>query len=66
VAAANDGGRWVFETSGTAFPFEDQTAYTKRAKSSRLTGDMLHGYLLALGVPVDSEPNWRTALLVQK
>ena len=66
VAAANDGGRWVFETSGTAFSFEDQTAYKKTAKSSRLTGDMLHDYLLALGVPVDSEPNWRTALLVQK
>ncbi len=66
VAAANDGGRWVFETSGTAFSFEDQTAYTNRAKSSRLTGDMLHDYLLALGVPADSEPNWRTALLVQK
>jgi hypothetical protein len=66
VAAANDGGRWVFETSGTAFAFEDQAAYGKRAKSRRLTGEMLHDYLLALGVPVDSEPNWRTALLIKK
>lgn len=66
VAAANDGGRWVFEASGTAFPFEDQASYAKRCLSFRFTGEMLHGYLVALGVPVDSEPNWRTALLVQK
>lgn len=66
VAAANDGGRWVFETRGTAFAFEDQAAYRRRAKSSRLTGEMLREYLLALGVPIDAEPNWRTALLIQK
>ncbi|MEO0461474.1 MAG: hypothetical protein AAF219_11570 [Myxococcota bacterium] len=66
VVAANDGGRWVFETSGTAFGFEDQEAYKRRAKTSRLTGELLHNYLLKLGVPVDSEPDWSSALLVQK
>ena len=66
IAAANDGGRWVFETSGTAFAFEDQAAYSRKAKSSRFTGEMLHGYLLALGVPADAEPDWRTALVLQE
>ena len=66
IAAANDGGRWVFETSGTAFAFEDQAAYSRKAKSSRFTGEMLHAYLLALGVPADAEPDWRTALVLQE
>jgi hypothetical protein len=66
VVVANDGGRWVFETSGAAFAFEDETAYARSRKSSRLTGEMLHDYLLALGVPVDSEPSWDTAILVKK
>jgi hypothetical protein len=66
IAAANDGGSWVFETSGAPFSFEDQAAYKRRAKSKRFTGAMLHGYLLALDVPVDTEPDWRTALLIQK
>jgi len=66
VAAANDGGRWVFETSGTAFEFEDEAAYRRRSKSSRFTGEMLHDYLMALDVPVDSEPDWRTVALIER
>ncbi|WP_203900754.1 hypothetical protein [Virgisporangium aliadipatigenens] len=30
ICAANDGGRWVFETSGPAYPFEDRSAYARR------------------------------------
>ena len=37
IVAANDGGRWVFETSGTPFPFEDTAAYSNRLKSTRFT-----------------------------
>ncbi|MEL6189806.1 MAG: hypothetical protein AAFU79_34725 [Myxococcota bacterium] len=66
VAAVKDGDRWVFEASGTPLAFEDEATYRRRPKSSRLTGEMIHDYLLALGVPVDSEPNWRTAVLIQK
>jgi len=66
IAAANDGGRWVFETSGTPFAFEDQAAYSRKPRSSRFTGEMLHAYLLALGVPADAEPDWRTALVLQE
>lgn len=66
IVAANDGGRWIFTTCGTAFPFEDQAAYRNRYKSRRLTGEMLHDYLVALGVPVDAEPGWRDSLVIEK
>ena len=65
IAAMNDGGRWIFESSGRVFAFEDTAAYAKRDKRSRLTGAMLTDYLRALGVPIDLEPNWRTGLLIQ-
>jgi hypothetical protein len=66
IGAVNDGGRWVFDISGTPFEFEDQAAYQRRTKSSRLTGEMLYTYLRALDVPIDAEPNWRTALLIER
>lgn len=66
VVVANDGGRWVFETSGSPFGFEDQTAYRKRMKSSRFSEEMLAAYLQALGVPVDVEPDWSDALLLER
>jgi hypothetical protein len=66
IAAANDGGRWVFENSGTPFDFEDEEAYRRRLKSSRFTGDMLISYLRALGAPVDALPNWQAARLVEE
>lgn len=65
IVAANDGGRWVFETSGSAFPFEDQFAYTKRSKASRFTSEMLIEYLRGLDVPVGTEPDWRNAIVVE-
>lgn len=66
IAAANDGGRWVFETTGTSYPFEDQSAYSRRAKASRFTTEMLYEYLLALGVPVDTNPDWANAISVER
>jgi hypothetical protein len=66
IATANDGGRWVFETSGKAFAFEDEEAYRRRSKASRFTGEMLHDYLLALGAPADSEPDWSTAVVIEQ
>ena len=32
IAAANDGGRWVFEVFGKPYPFEDQEQYRQRLK----------------------------------
>jgi hypothetical protein len=66
IVAAEDGDRWVFETSGKAFAFEDGEAYRRRTKASRFTGEMLHSYLLALDVPADSEPDWNTAVVVER
>lgn len=66
IVAVDDGGHWVFETNGTAFAFEDEEAYRRRIKASRFTGEMLHGYLLALGVPADSEPDWATAVVIER
>jgi hypothetical protein len=66
IVAANDGGHWVFETSGKAFAFEDQEAYLRPIKASRFTGEMLGDYLLALDVPADSEPQWATAVVIER
>ncbi|MCE5289238.1 MAG: hypothetical protein LLG14_08335 [Nocardiaceae bacterium] len=66
VAAKSDGGRWVFETFGKPYPFEDQSAYVRRRKADRFTTDMLFDYLRALDVPVDAEPGWPGALLVER
>lgn len=49
IAALNDGGRWVFEQSGTPFPFEDTARYAARRKRDRFTAEMLAGYLVGLG-----------------
>lgn len=66
VIVAKDGGRWVFETSGTPYPFEDQAAYKRRTKASRFTSAMLFDYLRALGVPLDDTPNWAHAVMVKR
>ncbi|WP_407341988.1 hypothetical protein [Pengzhenrongella phosphoraccumulans] len=66
IAAANDGGRWLFETSGTPLPFEDQDAYSRRSKASRFTPEMINSYLRALGVPIDRAPDWPGALMVER
>jgi hypothetical protein len=64
VTAANDGGRWVFETTGRPYEFEDLEAYSRSRKAARFTGPMLHAYLRSLGVPIDVEPSWRDSRLV--
>jgi hypothetical protein len=51
IAAANDGGRWVFEQSGEPFDFEDTACYGARKKADRFTREMLLSYLDALGAP---------------
>jgi len=51
IAAANDGGRWVFQQSGAPFAFEDTARYSVRRKRDRFTPDMLHTYLECLGIP---------------
>src|SRR5918998_1825635 len=66
IAAAKDGARWVFETSGTPFDFEDESQYLNRLVAKRLTCDLLYEYLRQLRVPIDKEPDWASALVVEK
>jgi hypothetical protein len=56
IAAAGDGGRWVFETTGE--PLE-------RRKAERFTPEPLYAYLRRLEVPLDAEPDWASARLVE-
>jgi hypothetical protein len=65
IVASNDGGSWIFETSGNRLPFEDQEQYKARRKSDRLTPQLLLTYLSRLGVPVNDEPAWRSALVIE-
>ena len=52
IAAANDGGRWVFSESGERYPFEQVERYAARRKRDRFTGEMLRDYLRHFGVDV--------------
>lgn len=65
IAVANDGGRWVFETTGEPLEFERVDRYAKRRKANRLTSALLYEYLRALHVPIDDEPDWSSALVVE-
>jgi hypothetical protein len=66
IATSNDGGRWVFETSGDALPFEDKAAYNEPRKADRFSPALLLAYLSKLGVPVDVEPKWEAGLLISR
>jgi hypothetical protein len=66
IAVSNDGGRWVFETSGDPLPFEDHAAYAAPRKSDRLPPALLLAYLSELGVPIEVEPQWETGLLISR
>jgi hypothetical protein len=65
IAAANDGGRGVFETTGDALAFERIDQYAQPRKSDRFTSELLYEYLRALEVPIDTEPEWGGALIVE-
>lgn len=55
LAAANDGGRWIFHSSGAPFPFEQQRRYIAPRKRDRFDRQLLYAYLRASAVnPFDS------------
>lgn len=65
IVSANDGGRWVFETFGARLGFEDDSTYGLRRRADRFPAALLRRYLQELGIPVDSEPFWRQAVMVE-
>jgi hypothetical protein len=56
IVAANDGGGWVFETTGDPMPFERPDQYGRPRKWERFTPELLYDYLRQLNVPIDVEP----------
>ena len=70
LAASNDGGRWVFDASGTPFPFEQPERYQAKRVRDRFTFDMLREYLGHLGLsPFDEDfylPGGAPAWLVER
>jgi hypothetical protein len=52
VSAINDGGRWVWNLTGTEQPFEETEAYAARRVRDRFTSQMLERYCQALDVDV--------------
>ena len=65
IVAAYDGGRWVFETFGAPFEFEDDSTYRLRRKADRFPAESLIQYLNAIGIPIESEPIWPEAVVVE-
>jgi hypothetical protein len=56
LAAANDGGKWVFEQSGEPFPFESIAAYDNAQKRDCFSQEMLCEYLKHFGIqPFDDD-----------
>jgi hypothetical protein len=70
LAAANDGGRWVFVELGEPFLFEQVERYQARKVRDRFTFDMLKDYLRHLGLfPFEEDfymPPGSRAWLIQK
>jgi hypothetical protein len=66
IVAANDGGKWVFETTGEPLPFERTDLYLRHPLSERLTPTTLYDYLRELDVPIDSEPDWGGTIVVER
>lgn len=53
VFAVNDGGKWVFGQDGTAFDFEDESAYSAHLVRDRLPASLLLSYLDKLNANLD-------------
>lgn len=66
IVVANDGGEWVFETTGEPLEFERVDQYVGRRKTDRFTSALVHEYLRQLHVPIDLEPVWAHAILVER
>src|SRR5262249_7227536 len=71
IAAANDGGHWVFEQSGDPFPFERTDCYDVPRKRDRFPPGLLAEYLQHFGLmPFDDDfyivTSSRPALLLER
>lgn len=51
IVCVDDGGRWVFESSGDPLPIEEGFDYQARRKKDRLTSGNLRALVAAYGLP---------------
>lgn len=63
LAAYAEDGRWSWQVSGVAQPFEQVRRYASRRIQDRFDRALLLGYMLALGIAVDdpTAPEYRSA-----
>ncbi len=64
IAAANDGGRWVFQTSGEVQPFEQVERYEAPRIRDRFTPEMLESYCRAMGIDVFNESFYKPSAVL--
>ncbi|MCB0008567.1 MAG: hypothetical protein KDE04_19005, partial [Anaerolineales bacterium] len=50
ITAANDGGKWVFDTYGLPLPFENAGQYLLKRVRDKFTFEMLEEYLAAMSL----------------
>jgi hypothetical protein len=55
IVAMNDGGSWLFSTSGVEQPFEESEKYNARQIVDRFTDELLERYCAALGIGLFDE-----------
>jgi hypothetical protein len=65
IAAANDGGRWVFETYGEPYEFETTERYTLPRKRDRFDDKLLFEYVSYFGVPQIGDAMFETGSLLE-
>jgi hypothetical protein len=64
IAAANDGGSWVFYATGDVQSFEQTECYLAPRVRDRFTPDILRSYCRALGIDVFSEAFYKPSAVL--
>jgi hypothetical protein len=64
IAAANDGGRWVFQAAGEVQSFEQTDRYLAPRKKDRFTPEMLESYCRALGIDPFNEAFYKPSAVL--
>lgn len=70
VQVINDGGKWIFDSAGTSFPFENTAKYHRWPIRTRFTFEMLATYLENFGLDAFNQafymPSGDAAVLVER
>lgn len=66
IAAADDGGRWVFSQFGEPFDFERPEVYDRPRIRDGFTPTMLEEFLGVLGVPLGQDLDLAGTILIER